>query len=46
MDTDEDTKTVTLKGTVPTAAQKAPAERIAKDKAEGYKVRNKLTVTR
>jgi hyperosmotically inducible periplasmic protein len=46
VDTDENTKTVTLKGTVPSAAQKASAERIARDKAEGYKVRNNLTVTR
>jgi predicted small secreted protein len=46
VDTDENTKTVTLKGTVPNAAQKASAERIAKDKAEGYKVRNLLTVTK
>ena len=36
VDTDENTKTVTLKGSVPSAAQKATAERIAKDKAEGY----------
>jgi osmotically-inducible protein OsmY len=46
VDTDENTKTVTLKGTVGNAAQKATAERIAKDKAAGYKVRNLLTVTR
>jgi osmotically-inducible protein OsmY len=46
VDTDHETKTVTLKGTVPNAAQKASAERIARDKAEGYKVRNNLTVTR
>lgn len=46
VDTDEATKTVTLKGTVPNAAQKASAERIAKAKAEGYKIRNSLTVTR
>jgi len=44
VDTDENTKTVTLKGSVPNAAQKASAERIAKDKAEGYKVRNLLVV--
>jgi len=44
VDTDENTKTVTLKGTVATAAQKAAAERIAKDKAAGYTVRNTLTV--
>ena len=46
VDTDENTKTVTLKGTVATAAQKATAERIAKDKAAGYTVRNTLTVAR
>jgi len=46
VDTDEKTKTVTLKGSVPNAAQKASAERIAKDKAEGYKVRNLLVVAR
>ena len=44
VDTDASTRTVTLKGTVPNAAQKATAERIARDKAEGYKVRNQLTV--
>lgn len=44
VDTNGDTKTVTLKGTVPTAAQKAEAERIAKEKAEGYTVVNQLTV--
>ena len=46
VDTDENTKTVTLKGSVATAAQKAAAERIAKDKAAGYTVRNSLTVAR
>jgi len=46
VDTDADTKTVTLKGTVPTAAQKAGAEKVARDKAEGYKVRNLLTVVK
>jgi len=46
VDTDADTKTVTLKGTVPTAAQKAAAEKLAQDKAEGYKVRNLLTVVK
>jgi BON domain len=35
---------VTLKGHVPTAAQKASAERIARAKAEGYKVKNALVV--
>ena len=44
VDTNADTKTVTLKGHVPTAAQKAGAERVAKDKAPGYKVVNQLEV--
>jgi len=46
VDTDEHTKTVTLKGSVPSAAQKASAERIARDKAEGYKVKNLLVVAK
>ena len=46
VDTDADTRTVTLKGTVPTAAQKAAAEDLAREKAEGYKVRNLLTVVK
>jgi hyperosmotically inducible periplasmic protein len=46
VDTDDETKTVTLKGTVPSAAQKAAAERVAKANAEGYKIRNMLTVAR
>ena len=44
VDTDGATKTVTLKGHVPNAAQKAAAERIAKSKAPGYKVVNNLTI--
>ena len=44
VDTDGATKTVTLKGHVPTAAQKAAAERIAKEKAPDYAVRNMLEV--
>ena len=39
-------QTVTLKGTVPTATQKAAAEKVARNKAEGYKVRNLLTVVK
>ena len=39
-------KTVTLKGKVPTAAQKTIAEDIATAKAVGYRVRNELTVGR
>lgn len=44
VDTDADTKTVTLKGTVPTAAQKTAAEKLARENAEGYAVRNLLTI--
>jgi osmotically-inducible protein OsmY len=44
VDTDAATKTVTLKGHVPTASQKAAAERIAKEKAPGYTVSNMLEV--
>ena len=44
VDTDADTRTVILKGTVPTAAQKAAAEKVAREKAAGYKVLNRLTV--
>jgi osmotically-inducible protein OsmY len=44
VDTDDDTRTVTLKGTVPTAEQKSAAERIAREKAEGYTISNQLTV--
>jgi osmotically-inducible protein OsmY len=35
---------VTLKGYVPTAEQKAAAERIARDKAEGYTIANELRI--
>ena len=38
------TKTVVLKGSVPTAEQKTQAEAIARDKAEGYRIVNNLTV--
>jgi hyperosmotically inducible periplasmic protein len=44
IDTDKDAKILYLRGTVPTAAQKAKAERIARDKADGFTVRNELTV--
>jgi hyperosmotically inducible protein len=44
VDTSADTKTVTLTGTVPTAAVKAQAETIARAKAEGYSVVNNLAV--
>ncbi len=46
VDTDADTKTVTLKGTVPTAAQRTAVEKVARDKAEGYEIRNLLTVVK
>ena len=46
VDTNGDTKTVTLKGHVPTAAQKAAAERIAKEKAPDYRVVNLIEVRR
>ncbi len=44
VDTNEGTKTVTLKGTVPADSQKTIAEQIAKDKAVGYTIVNELTV--
>jgi osmotically-inducible protein OsmY len=45
VDTESATRTVMLKGTVPTAAQKTSAERIAKAKvSKGYSVHNMLTV--
>jgi hyperosmotically inducible periplasmic protein len=46
VDTNGDTKTVTLKGHVPTAAQKTAAERIAKEKAPDYRVVNNIEVRR
>ena len=46
VDSNHVTKTVTLNGRVPTDAQKALAEDIAKAKATGYTVRNLLTVGR
>jgi osmotically-inducible protein OsmY len=46
VDTSASTRTVTLKGSVATAAQKSAAERIAKSKAGGYTVKNMLTVSR
>jgi osmotically-inducible protein OsmY len=39
------TRTVILRGTVPSAAQKEAAERIAREKAQGYSVRNELTIS-
>ena len=44
VDTNSQTKTVVLKGTVPSAEQKTQAEAIARDKAEGYRIVNQLTV--
>ena len=44
VDTNGTTKTVTLKGHVPNAAQKAAAGRIAKSKAPDYTVVNNLTI--
>jgi hyperosmotically inducible periplasmic protein len=44
VDTNAETRTVVLKGTVPSAEQRATAEAIARDKAEGYKIVNQLTV--
>jgi predicted small secreted protein len=44
VDTNSSTKTVVLKGSVPTAQQKTTAEAIARDNAEGYTINNLLTV--
>jgi osmotically-inducible protein OsmY len=44
VDTNADMKTVTLRGYVPSAAQKTAAERIAKEKAPEYRVVNNLEV--
>jgi osmotically-inducible protein OsmY len=44
VDTYADTKTVVLRGSVPTAAQREQAERIAVAKAPGYRIDNKLAV--
>jgi len=44
VDTNASTKTVTLRGHVPSASQKAAAERIAKEKAPDYQVVNNITV--
>ena len=44
VDTDTARQTVTLRGSVPTTAQKAAAERIARDKAEGFVVVNELKI--
>lgn len=44
VDTYADTKTVILRGSVPTAAQREQAGRIAVAKAPGYRIDNKLAV--
>jgi osmotically-inducible protein OsmY len=44
VDTVTASKTVVLKGSVPTAQQKTLAEQIARDKSEGYTIQNQLTV--
>ena len=44
VDTFHETKTVVLKGTVPSAAQKTAAGKIAAREAPGYKVDNQLTL--
>lgn len=44
VDTYQDKKVVVLRGSVPTAAQKAKAEQIARDHATGYTVDNRLAV--
>ena len=44
VDTYQDKKLVVLRGSVPTAEQKAKAESIARDNAKGYTVDNRLAV--
>lgn len=44
VDTNATTKVVTLRGTVPSETQRVSAERIAKDKADGYAVVNQLKI--
>ncbi len=44
VDTVASTKTVVLKGSVPTAEQKTLAETIARQNAKGYAITNELTV--
>lgn len=46
VDTNADTKTVTLKGTVASAEQRARAEAIAVREATGFRVVNELVVKR
>ena len=44
VDTFQDKKVVVLRGSVPTEAQKARAEQIARENAKGYTVENRLAV--
>jgi predicted small secreted protein len=44
VDTYQDKKVVVLRGSVPTAQQKARAEQIARDNAKGYTIDNQLAV--
>lgn len=44
VDTDHETKTVILKGSVASAAQKTIAEEIARAQAVGYRIDNRLSV--
>ena len=44
VDTVASSKTVVLKGSVPTAEQRTMAETIARDQAKGYTITNELTV--
>ena len=44
VDTIASSKTVVLKGSVPTAEQRTIAETIARDHAKGYTITNQLTV--
>ena len=44
VDTYQDKKLVVLRGSVPTAQQKARAEQIARENAKGYTVENRLVV--
>jgi hyperosmotically inducible protein len=44
VDTYADTRTVVLRGTVPSEEQKAKAEQIARRHAEGWKIDNRLTI--
>ena len=45
VDTDLATRTVTLKGHVPTKEQKTIAEKIAVERSAGYHVRSELTIS-